>query len=89
MNEETVGNVLAIDSISVGDAAIPHDPPPLGKAASPDPTIFALQRVSWRGVFMFVIRNRISVDYDLALCETGQYYVWHDRRSANPIHNPI
>jgi hypothetical protein len=70
MDEETVGNVLLMDSTSVGDAAIPHTPP-LGKAASPDPTMFASQRVSWRGVLACVIRSRFSVDCDLVLCRFG------------------
>jgi hypothetical protein len=59
MDEETVYKIWLIDSISVGDGGIPHAPP-LGKAASPDPTIFASQRVSGRGVLAFVIRNRFS-----------------------------
>ena len=67
MDEETVGGVLLMDSSFVGDGGIPHTPP-LGKAASPDPTMFASQRVSGRGVYTCVIRNRIGVDCDLAFC---------------------
>jgi len=75
MDEETVYKIWLIDSISVGDGGIPHTPP-LGKAASPDPTIFASQRVSGRGIFVCVIRNRISVDCDLALCGIGRDFNW-------------
>jgi hypothetical protein len=75
VDEETVYKIWLIDSISVGDAAIPHTPP-LGKAASPDPTIFASQRVSGKGIFACVIRNRISVDCDLALCGIGRDFNW-------------
>jgi hypothetical protein len=70
MDKETVGNVLLMDSISVGDGGIPHTPP-LGKAASPDPTMFALQRVSERGAFVCVIRNRSIVVRDFALYQTS------------------
>jgi len=51
MDEETVYRIYSIDSIFVGDGSIPHTPP-LGKAASPDPTMFASQRVSGIGVIV-------------------------------------
>jgi hypothetical protein len=75
MDEETVYKIWLMDSISVGDGAIPHTPP-LGEAASPDPTQFASQRVSGRGVFACVIRNRNSVDCDLAHCVIGGDFNW-------------